>query len=574
MIEEELLKIHETIPNVDKSDKIIKKIFYSTKTEKSWIPFSFVKMLISLSCLVILPIMVLVMSKMRSTEGITLPRIDNVTLEASNDKMFYAEKFNSVLETDGGGSELINAPIFSFLNYEGSWNKMTVNSVSEYVVIYLENDIYNLCNEYFYNKILPNETKIIDGKTYWHAGGDSYVPIDIESVNGIIFSFYYVYTWYSSYYIKNENGAEIIRLAKTFNVNGIAYDFEEYAALKGKNIKVCTDNFIIKKANNIVDLKIEIDGYHASAYYFCQQFNYHYNYQNNNTIDDCKLYYGSMVAYEDSNKNIYYNKLDIHKEYVIMDNVSLYAYYDHMDWSDLNYNIFGKKQYIAFEIFKKDQNEYICLEDNADIETIELLSNGENYDIILTDKFLEDKCYYGIKDLIKANRRIVLESSLISKYNSERSREANNIMQNIVSNYQKTAFKIDYENSEQIPVVTSGMVIYETPKEVGNIQVSEFVENNIGYTNVKIDQFNVRLNFSISDKNISLVDKIKIEWIIEDNINKLVLIYSEEVKGATIRVVFGYDTKKYTYSYISYFGAKIERMVGSGCREYFDIELN
>ena len=359
-------------------------------------------------------------------------------------------------------------------------------------------------------------------------------------------------------------------------------NLQEYLNYIGSSIVISEENFIVKNSKDIKNLPIRYENYIAMAYFYYQEFDYLYNYVAEEQISKTVPYYGSMIAYENVSENIYHNLLNSSKEYLLMD-VPLKEIGGCCErFEDLKYNYTGEKEFIAFEINNLNNSEYVCLEENSDIQTITLLSSGDNYDVLFKEKVnINGNEYYSINELLKINKIIIEQWKIILEYNQKQFVSSLEKLRSIVPNTLADEFKIktyfdtlsyDFETD----TINSGMVIYETTNEVTNMEPSAIkVGNNyFNKTDVIIDQFNVCFMLEVYGKDINEVkDLISAKWISDGGVNKLVIIYDDSLIGEKVQILCQYKTQKYHHQYTSFLETTIDSYTTCALYEYISMNL-
>ena len=102
-------------------------------------------------------------------------------LYASNDKKFYANKFD--VNNFEGSDETIAGPYeTSFLEYDKSWYKVKVNPINEYVCLYLDGKVYEEIMEVVFHECCTFYTKDEDGKKFVFCDFIGIEKLNIEDI--------------------------------------------------------------------------------------------------------------------------------------------------------------------------------------------------------------------------------------------------------------------------------------------------------------------------------------------------------------------------------------------------------
>ncbi len=488
-------------------------------------------------------------------------------LSSSSDKAFYANKFE--ISNSFGDGDIITPYETTFLEFDKPWYKIKANNISEYVCLYLDNKVYKEIMEVVFHECCSYYTEVKDGKEYVYCnfvGIERLKTDEIKKIDGTFANLYF----------------ELLGGLRTFKVNNEYLNLQEYLNYIGSSVVISEENFIVKNSKDIKDLPIRYENYIAMAYFYYQEFDYLYNYVAEEQISKTVPYYGSMIAYENVGENIYHNLLNSSKEYLLMD-VPLKEIGGCCErFEDLKYNYTGEKEFIAFEINNLNNSEYVCLEENSDIQTITLLSSGDNYDVLFKEKVnINENEYYSINELLKINKIIIEEWKIILEYNQKQFVSSLEKLRSIVPNTLADEFKIktyfdslsyDFETD----TINSGMVIYETTNEVTNMEPSAIkVGNNyFNKTDVIIDQFNVCFMLEVYGKDINEVkDLISAKWISDGGVNKLVIIYDDSLIGEKVQILCQYKTQKYHHQYTSFLETTIDGYEKHANYEYIAMNL-
>lgn len=574
MIDKELSELKNNIPDIDIKDyknDVYKK--QDKKQKRTKVMFNY--RLILICCLLgILTFCSFIIFGNISNTPNDQPSNDNPDingtddrLSSSNDKAFYANKFemNNNLDSD----DIITPYETTFIEFDKPWYKIKANNISEYICLYLDNKVYEKIWEVVFHECCSFYTEVKDGKEYVYCnfiGIERLKVEEIKKVDGIFANLYF----------------SLLSGIKTFKVNDEYLNLQEYLKYIGSDIVISEENYIVKNSKNINDLPIQEENYIAIAYFYYQEFDYLYNYVTKEQVFKTVPYYGSMVACKNVNENIYYNSLNNSKEYLLMD-VPLKARGSCCEFfENLKYNYTGEKEFIAFEINNLNNSEYVCLEDNYDVPTITLLSNGENYDVLFKEKVnINGNEYYSINELLDINKYIIEQWKTIYEYNVKKYVSSLDKLRSIVPNKFADEFKIatyfDSLNHDfDIDTITSGMVIYETSSEVTNMEPPS-TKVGLDYFNktyVIIEQFSVCFMLEVYGKDINEVkDLISAQWVNDGDVNKLVIIYDDSLIGEKVTILCQYERKRYHHQYTSFLGATIDCYTNCSLHEYVRVNL-
>lgn len=480
-----------------------------------------------------------------------------------DDKQFWANKFE--IKEIGGGMPA-GPQRTSFLEFDNPWYKMQVQPISNYYAVYLDNEIYNAIVDALisnYNVFKVTEDNI----TYFY---DPMVGIkmpciktkDLIKVDGLMAETYFL----------------IYNNKLVFNVNGESGFFQDLMNYLGKKITISDDNFEIVEATKLSDLPIHYNNsYTAIAYFYYQEFTYTYNYKTEKAVNETIPFFGSMAVTND--EIIHHNLLDENKIYLTMD-VPLVLNFACTPLNELKYNTSGKKEFIAFEIYEYNNQEYIVLSDNADISTITLRSQADNYDVLFSDKIIADKTYYSVSELLSKSKKIQADFSKISEYNSDVLWSAYHKAQNEINDSIINCFKVQtqydkYIKPETSSYITSGDVIFETTNEVSDIDATKRSNSSeFGRTIIQFGSHEVTISVGFSDWDTNYGDLIYLEWVKSGDKNQLVIRYDESLIGEAVKVYYGYPPQKYHYQYVSYYGATIDAYTNWQLSNYLFINLS
>lgn len=564
MIDKELSELKNDIPNIDIKDfksGVYKKHSSRQKRNKTFWDYR-----LALICSLVL--MLLFSGLIIKNKFINDPIDEKSELYASNDKKFYANKFD--VNNFEGSDETIAGPYeTSFLEYDKSWYKVKVNPINEYVCLYLDGKVYEEIMEVVFHECCTFYTKDEDGKKFVFCDFIGIEKLNIEDIQKVDGSF-------ANLYFK------LLLGIRAFYVDDEYLNLQEYLNYIGSSIVISEENFIVKNSKDIDNLPIQNENYIAMAYFYYQEFDYLYNYVTKEEISKTVPYYGSMIAYENVSKNIYHNLLSNSKEYLLMD-VPLEVRGGCCEFfEDSKYNYTGKKEFIAFEINNINDTEYVCLDENSDIQTITLLSQGDNYDVLFKEIVTTlGKEYYSINELLKVNKVIIEQWKIIVDYNGKQYNSSLEKLRSIVPNKLADEFKVAtiFNSSTydfEIDTITSGMVIYETISEVTSMEppLIKVGFNYFNKTSVIIDQFNVVFSLRVYGKDIDEVkDLISAKWVNDDGVNKLVIIYDDSLIGEKLRIRCLYENQKYYHQYTSFLGATIDCYTNCALSEYVSVYL-
>ena len=459
----------------------------------------------------------------------------------------YANKF--VQNDEIVSSDLVAGPIpRTFLEFDRSWYKVLVSPVNEYICFYLKNDVYDAIVD------------VIDD--YCCFRREEFKKIKKEVRRSFLS------------YVNGDMGNLYFYLSKGSpfaSVNGKIMNLQDYFNYQGRDIIIDDNNYMVTYSNDINNLPIKYKDYTAMAYFYYQDLYFVYNYHTKEEINGINRHCSAMVVKKGFGKNIYHNLLDYEKEYLYMDIPLEVRTGCIVDFDDTQFNVTGKKEFVAFEINKINEKEYICLDDNSDISTINLLSSMDNYGVLLSDrKDIDDKTYYSVEELLNVNNRIKDEWVAISEYNSKQFSESlQNFRENIASFFKECTL-IDYnkrfqKENVELDVINNGEIVFASPYEISFSFLNKS-KDSVRYS-IGIESLQVELYFYVENKDdnkrINIENKLFIELIKEDNITKVKVNYDESLRGQILVMGQVLPQGKYLHQYTSYLGDVIYNYTNS-----------
>lgn len=471
-------------------------------------------------------------------------------------KQYFFDKFeisfDSLFQSDLDGRNSRT----SFLEFANDWYRIQPQPVDEYYAIYLDNRVYDV----MINQLLSDNCiyrSIVDGKCYVRIANQEIEVVKrskIDHVDGSVAAIY-------SYLISG---------AKFFCLNDTYYSLEEYLALLNKDIPLGKSNLLFLKSSDINDLSFRhSDGYTAIAFFYHQNIDYFYDYGKQCDLIKTESFYGTMVAYQNSNDNIYYNKLDVNKKYLLM-NIPLEVNRGCVIFEKLKYNISGKKEFIAFEILEKDNKEWICIKDNSDIRTITFNALGDNFEVLFKNKQnIAGKEYYNVDELLSVSEIIRANRDEASSFNYKASWASIQDIRNIVPTFIDDCVKVNTQysspqNEDEYSRIKSGDAIFETDISPLVVEYQKAINPTIIriLTSIPFDQFKVQLFITNDHTDTDPNQSLDVSWVKDGEKYKLVMNYDEYMVGRKI-IIYAGQNATYHYQYTSYYGAIIESDIHS-----------